>query len=56
MRRVFGKDGTWSLNVITPDEFFERIYGKKADKKRKLFNGRIKTDYYQYFGLKQPNT
>ena len=52
MREVFGRDGSWSLNVITPDEFFERIYGKKADAKRKLFNGRIKTDYYQYPGKK----
>jgi len=52
MRNVFKSDDTWSLNVITPDEFFEKILGKKAEKKRKLFNGRIKTDYYQYFGSK----
>jgi len=52
MRDVFGRDDTWSLNVITPDEFFEKIYGKKAVSKRKLFNGRIKTDYYQYPGRK----
>ena len=51
MRNVFGQDGSWSLNVITSDEFFEQAYGKKAIKKRKLFNGRIKTDYYQYPGL-----
>ena len=52
MRHVFGRDETWALNVITPDEFFEKVYGKKAPKKRKLFNGRIKTDYYQYPGVK----
>ncbi|MDR1558196.1 MAG: class I SAM-dependent RNA methyltransferase [Clostridiales bacterium] len=52
MRSVFAPDATWSLNVITPDEFFEKTYGKKADAKRKLFNGRIKTDYYQYAGEK----
>jgi len=54
MRNVFKQDDTWSLNVITPDEFFEKVLGKKAGKKRKLFNGRIKTDYYQYFGAKAP--
>ena len=52
MRDVFSRDESWSLNVITPDEFFEKIYGKKATQKRKLFNGRIKTDYYQYPGKK----
>ena len=39
----------WSVYVITPDEFFETAYNKKARAKRKLFNGMIKTDYYQYF-------
>lgn len=41
---------TWSSYIITSDENFERHYGKGADKKRKLYNGRIKVDYYQYFG------
>lgn len=41
---------TWSAYVITSDENFEKHYGKKADRKRKLYNGRIKVDYYQYFG------
>ena len=54
MRKVFGSDRTWSLNVITPDEFFESAYGRKADSKRKLFNGMIKTDYYMYDGAKPP--
>jgi putative N6-adenine-specific DNA methylase len=46
--RVFG--GTpWHVYVITPDEFFEAAYKKKARAKRKLFNGMIKVDYYQYF-------
>jgi len=39
----------WNVYVITPDEFFEQAYKKKARAKRKLFNGMIKTDYYQYF-------
>jgi putative N6-adenine-specific DNA methylase len=44
----------WSVYVITSEEDFERYYGKKADKKRKLFNGRIKVDYYQYYGHRPP--
>ncbi|MCL2225123.1 MAG: class I SAM-dependent RNA methyltransferase [Defluviitaleaceae bacterium] len=39
----------WNVYVITPDEFFETAYKKKARAKRKLFNGMIKTDYYQFF-------
>ena len=35
--------------VITPNENFERLYGKKANKIRKLYNGMIKCNYYQYF-------
>ncbi|MDR7855656.1 class I SAM-dependent RNA methyltransferase [Tissierella sp.] len=45
---------TWSTYIITSDEQFENHYGKKADKKRKLYNGRIKVDYYQYYGPRPP--
>ncbi|WNS73980.1 class I SAM-dependent RNA methyltransferase [Bacillus sp. DTU_2020_1000418_1_SI_GHA_SEK_038] len=41
---------TWSIYVLTSNEDFEKFYGKQATKKRKLFNGFIKTDYYQYWG------
>lgn len=41
---------TWSVYVLTGDEQFEEHYGKKATKKRKLFNGFIRTDFYQYWG------
>lgn len=44
----------WSKYVITSFEHFEKYYGKKADKKRKLYNGTIKVDYYQYYGAKPP--
>jgi len=43
-------DPTWSVYVLTSDEFFESAYGKRANAKRKLFNGNIKVDYYQYHG------
>lgn len=45
---------TWSIYMITSNEKFEQLYGKKATKKRKLFNGFIKTDYYQYYGPRKP--
>ena len=45
---------TWSLYLITAEEAFEKLYGKKADRKRKLYNGRIKVDYYQYYGPRPP--
>ncbi|WP_440895696.1 THUMP domain-containing class I SAM-dependent RNA methyltransferase [Amphibacillus sp. Q70] len=41
---------SWSNYVLTSNENFEKLYGAKATKKRKLFNGFIKVDYYQYFG------
>lgn len=41
---------TWSSYVITSNEGFENHYGKKSDRKRKLYNGKIKVDYYQYYG------
>lgn len=43
---------SWSVYVLTALESFEKHYGANATKKRKLFNGFIKTDYYQYFGEK----
>jgi putative N6-adenine-specific DNA methylase len=56
--RDFGKKfrelDTWSIYIITSDENFEKHYGKKADRKRKLYNGRIKVDYYQFYGPKPP--
>lgn len=44
----------WSKYIITSFEDFEKYFGKKADKKRKLYNGKIKVDYYQYFGKRPP--
>ena len=39
----------WQVYVITSHEGFERFYGKKADKVRKLYNGMIPCYLYQYF-------
>ena len=51
---IMKENPTWSSYIITSMEYFESLYGRKADKKRKLFNGRIKTDYYQFEGPRPP--
>ena len=43
---------TWSLYFITADEKFDRQFKRKLSKKRKLYNGGQKVDFYQYFGKK----
>ncbi|TGA96074.1 class I SAM-dependent RNA methyltransferase [Sporolactobacillus shoreae] len=52
--QLFKKYDTWSFYLISSFEEFETSFGRKATKKRKLYNGRIRTDYYQYFGRKHP--
>ena len=47
---VFRPLNTWSKYIITSDLDFEKYYGEKATKKRKLYNGAIRTDYFQYWG------
>lgn len=38
----------WQISVLSSHTEFERTFGKQADKKRKLYNGMIKCDLYQY--------
>ncbi len=40
----------WKKYIITSEPEFEHYFGKRADKKRKLYNGMIKCDYYMYTG------
>jgi len=54
MGKMLAAEPTLALYVITSDEDFERIVARKANAKRKLFNGMLKTDYYQYHGQKPP--
>ena len=54
MGKIFSSLDTWSFYVLTPHPRFERLFGRKANKKRKLFNGNIKVDYFQFFGPKPP--
>ena len=50
MGETFAPLQTWSKFILTSDEAFESKYGSSADKKRKLYNGTLKVDLYQYFG------
>ncbi|MGN1402480.1 MAG: class I SAM-dependent RNA methyltransferase [Bacillus sp. (in: firmicutes)] len=54
MGRIFSQYDTWSVYMLTSYEQFEKMYGKPATKKRKLFNGFIRTDFYQYWGKRPP--
>ncbi|MBR4452317.1 MAG: class I SAM-dependent RNA methyltransferase [Clostridia bacterium] len=49
MGKAFEKKHGWSYTVISPDEEFETAFGRKADKRRKLYNGMIKCQAYMYF-------
>jgi len=54
MGRIMDKHQTWSVYMLSSMGNFESLYGRKATKKRKLFNGFIETNYYQYWGMKKP--
>ena len=54
MGQVFKSLESWSFYVLTSYPKFEELFGRKADKKRKLFNGRIECNYFQFFGPKPP--
>ena len=40
----------WKKYIITSEPEFEHYFGRRADKKRKLYNGMLKCDYYMYYG------
>ncbi|MGL5150793.1 MAG: THUMP domain-containing class I SAM-dependent RNA methyltransferase [Clostridium sp.] len=54
---IFGKYkekyADWEFNILTSFEGFEGPFKRKADKNRKLYNGRLKCYYYQYFDHKK---
>lgn len=49
MGEVLGKYTDFSQYYLTADPNFEKYFGKKATKKRKLFNGNLRVDFYQYW-------
>ncbi len=55
LKKLLQKHPHWSLFLITADEEAEnRIFPGKVHRRRKLYNGRIKTCYYQYHGQRLP--
>ena len=49
MGKHFKTFDDWSYFVITSNKFFEKYFGQYADKRRKLYNGRLECCFYQYF-------
>lgn len=50
MGQTFKPLKTWSQFILTSDEAFEKKFGRQADKKRKLYNGTMKVELYEFFG------
>lgn len=51
---AYARLDNWSMYLITSYEDAERYIGRKADKNRKLYNGMIRTYFYQFLGAKPP--
>lgn len=49
MGKVFAKRAGFGYYIISPHEDFEQIFGRRADKRRKLYNGMIKCQLYMYY-------
>lgn len=53
LAEILKDNPTWSLFMITPDkEVEDKFFRRKADRRRKLYNGRIETQFYQFHGEK----
>ena len=51
LKKFFKETRDWSLFMITTDKEVEKkVMGRKADRRRKLYNGRLETCYYQFHG------
>jgi putative N6-adenine-specific DNA methylase len=51
---VFGRFDTWSIYVLSALANFERLCQRQADRRRKLYNGRIACTYFQFHGPRPP--
>ncbi len=49
MGKVFAPKAGWSYAIISPHEQFEELFGRPADKRRKLYNGMLKCQLYMYY-------
>ena len=47
---------TWGVYVITSNQWFEKHFGRRAPRRRKLYNGRLECQYYQYLGPAPPRS
>ncbi len=54
MGRVFRSLDSWSYYILAAHPGFERIFGQKSNRKRKLYNGRLQCNFYQYHGPRPP--
>ena len=54
LRALKDRHPSWSLCAITSDPGFEKSFGLRADKKRRLYNGRLECTYYIYYGRRKP--
>jgi putative N6-adenine-specific DNA methylase len=52
--KIFGSLDSWSYYIVTAYEDAQKHIGRQADKNRKIYNGMIKTYFYQYMGPKPP--
>jgi putative N6-adenine-specific DNA methylase len=48
--RVFSRLPDWSVFILSAHPRFQQLYGRRADKNRKLYNGNLKTYLYSYYG------
>ena len=55
-RTVQGLPTGWKINILSSHTEFERTFGRTADKKRKLYNGMLKCDLFQYGGKRGRRT
>lgn len=53
--QVFRKLDTWSYYILSSNPHFEKFFGGRASKKRKLYNGGIQCNLFQYYGPKPEN-
>ena len=54
MSDAFAPLATWSFYVLTSHPGFERLFKRRADRRRKLYNGRLECHYFQYLGPRPP--
>lgn len=54
MKSVLEPHDTWSVYVLTALRDFEKQFGRQADRKRKLYNGKIESTFFQFNGPRPP--